>query len=252
MTYLDEAQLEIATVGYFRELGYEYAFGPDIAPDGSRSKRADYGQVVLVGRLRDALARLNHKLPPEALDEAFRKLTRPESADLVANNRALHRMLVDGVNVEHRRPDGTIAGAQACVIDFDDPDANDWLAINQFTVVESRRERRPDVVLFVNGLPLAVIELKNPADENATIWSAFNQLQTYKHDIPSLFTYNEALVISDGVEARIGTLTADREPFMPWRTIEGEDLAPAALPQLQPGLFTSFMSVAANQGRSAA
>ena len=235
-----ESVVEQAALAWLEALGFAVGYGPDISPGGdtltlslSQRERESYGEVVLAQRLRDALARLNPDLPPEALDEAFRKLTRPESADLVANNRALHRMLVDGVNVEYRRPDGTIAGAQARVIDFDDPDANDWLAVNQFTVVENRRERRPDVVLFVNGLPLAVIELKNPADENATLWSAFNQLQTYKQDIPSLFVYNEALVISDGVEARIGTLTADRERFMPWRTIGGEDFAPASLPQLQ-------------------
>jgi len=228
-----ESVVEQAALAWLEALGFGVAHGPEIAPGEPAAERDDYGQVVLPRRLRDALARLNAELPPEALDEAFRKLTRPESADLVASNRALHRMLVDGVNVEYRRADGTIAGAQARVIDFDDPEANDWLAVNQFTVVENRRERRPDVVLFVNGLPLAVVELKNPADENATIWSAFNQLQTYKQDIPSLFVYNEALVISDGVEARIGTLTADRERFMPWRTIGGEDLAPASLPQLQ-------------------
>jgi type I restriction enzyme R subunit len=233
MATITESVVEQAALAWLEALGFAVAHGPEIAPGELAAERDDYGQVVLHRRLRDALARLNPDLPPEALDEAFRRLTRPESADLVANNRALHRMLVNGVNVEYRRPDGTIAGAQARVIDFDDPDANDWLAVNQFTVVENRRERRPDVVLFVNGLPLAVIELKNPADENATIWSAFNQLQTYKQDIPSLFVYNEALVISDGVEARIGTLTADRERFMPWRTIGGEDLAPASLPQLQ-------------------
>jgi type I restriction enzyme R subunit len=142
-------------------------------------------------------------------------------------------MLVDGVAMEYRRPDGAIAGAQARVLDFDDPDNNDWLAVNQFTVVENRHTRRPDVVLFVNGLPLAVIELKNPADEQATIWSAYQQLQTYKREIPSLFVYNEALVISDGLEARIGTLTADRDRFMPWRTITGEGLAPPETPQLE-------------------
>jgi type I restriction enzyme R subunit len=189
--------------------------------------------VVLEQRLRDALARLNPDLPPEALQDAFRKLVNPPGATLEQRNRALHRMLVDGVTVEYRRPDGAIAGAQARVLDFDDPDNNDWLAVNQYTVVENRHTRRPDVVLFVNGLPLAVIELKNPADEQATIWSAYQQLQTYKREIPSLFVYNEALVISDGLEARIGTLTADRDRFMPWRTITGETLAPPRMPQLE-------------------
>jgi type I restriction enzyme R subunit len=126
-------------------------------------------------------------------------------------------MLVDGVNVEFKRKDGSVGGAQAKVIDFDNPDNNDWLAVNQFTVIENKCNRRPDVVLFVNGLPLAVIELKNPADENATIWSAYQQLQTYQNEIPSLFAYNAALVVSDGVEARLGAIGAGREWFKPWR-----------------------------------
>ena len=141
--------------------------------------------------------------------------------------------MVDGVTVEHRTDNGAIRGAQARVIDFDDPANNDWLAVNQFTVVENKHERRPDVVLFVNGLPLGVIELKNPADEDATIWTAWQQFQTYQAEIPSLFAFNAALVVSDGVEARIGTLTAGREWFKPWRTIGGERLADPHMPQLQ-------------------
>ena len=135
------------------------------------AERADYGEVVLAQRLRDALARLNPDLPAEALEDAFRKLTRPEGADLIQRNRALHRLLVDGVTVEYRDAEGAIRGAQARVIDFDDPQANDWLAVNQFTVVENKHTRRPDMVLFVNGLPLAVLELKNAANEDATIWT---------------------------------------------------------------------------------
>ena len=189
--------------------------------------------MVLAQRLRDALARLNPALPAEALDDAFRKLTRPEGADLIVRNRALHRLLVDGVTVEYRDADGSIRGAQARVIDFDDPAGNDWLAVNQFSVVENKHSRRPDVVLFVNGLPLAVVELKNAADENATIWSAFQQLQTYKAEVPALFTPNALLAVSDGVEARVGTLSAGREWFKPWRTIAGETLADAHLPELQ-------------------
>ena len=189
--------------------------------------------MVLAQRLRDALARLNPALPAEALDDAFRKLTRPEGADLIVRNRALHRLLVDGVTVEYRDAEGSIRGAQARVIDFDDPAGNDWLAVNQFSVVENKHSRRPDVVLFVNGLPLAVVELKNAADENATIWSAFQQLQTYKAEMPSLFAPNALLAVSDGVEARVGTLSAGREWFKPWRTIAGETLADAHLPELQ-------------------
>ena len=158
---------------------------------------------------------------------------RPEGATLEARNRAFHRLLVDGVTVERRTDNGRVQGKQALVIDFDDPANNDWLVVNQFTVVENKHERRPDVVLFVNGLPLGVIELKNPADEDATIWSAWQQLQTYKAELPALFAMNEALVVSDGVEARIGTLTAGREWFKTWRTISGEALADPHLPQLQ-------------------
>ena len=189
--------------------------------------------MVLEGRLRDALARLNPDLPAEALDDAFRKLLRPEGPTLEAQNRAFHRMLVDGVTVEYRTREGEIRGAQARAVDFDDVAANDWLAVNQFSVTESKHTRRPDVVLFVNGLPLGVIELKNAADPDATIWSAFHQLQTYKAEIPSLFVFNELLVVSDGLEARVGSLTAGREWFKPWRTITGEGLADSKLPELQ-------------------
>jgi type I restriction enzyme R subunit len=187
----------------------------------------------LARRLRDALARLNPQLPAEALEDAFRKLTRPEGADLIQRNRALHRLLVDGVTVEYRDAEGNIRGAQARVIDFDDTVENDWLAVNQFSVVENKHARRPDVVLFVNGLPLAVLELKNAAAENATIWSAFQQLQTYQAEVPTLLAANALLAISDGVEARVGALAAGREWFKPWRTITGEMLADAHLPELQ-------------------
>ena len=232
MAGIAESAVESAALTWLESLGWQVKHGPDIAPGEPETEREDYGQVVLEGRLRQALERLNPDLPIEALDDAFRKLTNPEGATLVTRNHAVHRMLVDGVNVEYKRPDGSIAGTQVRVLDFDDPGNNDWLAVNQFTVIENEHNRRPDIVLFVNGLPLVVIELKNPADENATIWTAFQQLQTYKDEIPSLFAYNEALVISDGVEARIGTLTAGREWFKPWRTVTGESLAPATMPEL--------------------
>ena len=171
----------------------DVAHGPDIAPDTPAAERADYGTVVLTNRLRFALARLNPELPDEALEDALRRLTRPAGATLEARNRDFHRMLVAAVPLEYVDPDGRVRGDQVRVLDFEEPDRNDWLAANQFTVVENRHERRPDIVLFVNGLPLAVIELKNPADENATIRAAFQQLQTYKAEIPSLFAFNAAL-----------------------------------------------------------
>ena len=209
------------------------AHGPDIAPDTPDAERDDYGQVALERRLRDSLAELNPGLPADALDDAFRKLTRPDGSTLEARNRAFHRMLVNGVEVEYRESGGRVRGDQVRVIDFDDPANNDWLAVNQLTVKENRNTRRADIVLFVNGLPLGIIELKNPADEDATIWTAYQQLQTYKADLPSLFSMNAMLMVSDGVEARVGALTAGREWFKPWRTITGETPADPNMTELQ-------------------
>ena len=173
---VSESTVEAAALGWLDSIGWTVAHGPDIAPDTPAAERADYGAVVLETRLRSALARLNPDLPANALEDALRRLTRPTGATPEARNRAFHRLLVDGVTVEYVDNAGAVRGAQVRVVDFDAPEANDWLAVNQFTVVENRHERRPDVVLFVNGLPLGVIELKNPADENATIRSAFRQL----------------------------------------------------------------------------
>ncbi|NCQ25827.1 MAG: type I restriction endonuclease subunit R [Armatimonadetes bacterium] len=233
MTGVTESTVEQAALAWLRSAGWSVKSGAEIAPGELFAERSDYSQVVLEQRLRDALAALNPALPVEALDDAFRKLTRADGPTLEARNRAVHRLLVDGVTVEYRNAEGRIAGAQAQVLDFDDADNNDWLAVNQFTVAENRHTRRPDVAAFVNGLPLALLELKNPADENATIWTAFQQLQTYKAEIPSLFAFNELLAVSDGVEARLGTLTAGREWMKPWRTIAGDTLAPATMTELQ-------------------
>lgn len=247
---ITESTVEDAALGWLKHLGWGIKHGPDIAPDTPDTERTDYGEVVLVQRLRDAFMLLNPNLPIAALDDAIRKLIRPEGSTLEARNRAFHRMVVDGVTVEYRTENSTIRGAQARVIDFDDPVNNDWLAVNQFTVVENKYERRPDVVLFVNGLPLGVIELKNPANEEATIWTAWQQLQTYKAELPTLFSMNAALMVSDGMEARIGTLTAGREWFKPWRTISGEALvADSHMLELQvtlegvcaPGRFLSLV-----------
>ncbi len=233
MSTLTESVVEEAALTWLERLGWTVKHGPEIAPGELAAERSDFRQVVLERRLRDALAQLNPTLPAEAIDDAFRKLTRPEGPTLEASNRAIHRLLVDGVTVEYRTADGSIRGAQARMLDFDDVDNNDWLAVNQFTVSEHKHTRRPDVVLFVNDLPLALIELKNAADEDATIWSAYQQLQTYQAELPTLFAFNALLVVSDGVEARIGTLTAGREWFKPWRTISGESLADPHLPELQ-------------------
>ena len=178
---INESVVEQVALAWLESFGWEIAHGPDLMPD----ERADYGTVVLEGRLRNAIARLNPGLPSEAWDDAFSKLVRPAGSNLAARNREFHWMLVRGVTVEYRTADGAIRGAQAMVIDFEDTAANDWLAVNQFTVTENRNTRRADVVPFVNGLPLGVIELKNPADPDADIWDAWNQLQTYKGNCPS-------------------------------------------------------------------
>ena len=230
-----ESVVEEAALTWLSALGYDVLHGPDLAYGQLLSERTDpdFHDVILESRLRKALQRLNPALPSEALEDAYRKLTRTEAPSLLARNRALHRMLTDGVNVEYARPDGSIAGAQAKVIDFENRDKNDWLAVNQFTVVEGQHNRRPDVVLFLNGLPLAVIELKNTAAENATIWSALHQLKTYQLQIPSLFATNALLVISDGTQARVGVVGAGKEWFKPWRTIEGQDDAPKTMTELE-------------------
>jgi len=234
-----ESVVERAALAWLEGMGYTHVAGTTITPGESSHERDAFDQPFLAGRLREALQRLNPGVSADALDEAFRRVSRLDGPDLVSRNRHIHRMLIDGVTVEEKRPDGSIGGVIVRLIDFDEPGNNDWLAVNQFAVASgggasgSGHVRRPDIVIFVNGLPLAVIELKNATDDHATIWDAFNQLQTYKAQIPRLFDYNAALVASDGLEARIGSLTADRERFMPWRTTEGETLAPARMAQLE-------------------
>lgn len=229
---LSEATVEEAGLDWFRDLGYEARLGVEIAPDGPAPERVGHGEVLLLGRLRDALARINPHLPGDVLEDVVRKLEQAETPSLVEENRRIHQMIVDGVDVEVMQPDGSIAGDKARLVDFDEPDNNNWLATNQFTVIEGGHNRRPDVVVFVNGLPLGVVELKNPGDENATLEGAFNQLQTYKEQIPSLFRANAVLVTSDGMLARIGSLTAGLDRFMPWRTTDGRRIAPKGYPEM--------------------
>ena len=235
MNRFTESIVEEAALGWMSGVGFDVLYGPDLAVGMPGAERSDpsFRDVILEGRLRQAVGRLNPELPAEALEDALRRVTGGEAATLVERNRAVHRMLVDGAPVEYRRPDGSIAGMQVRVIDFDVPANNDWLAVNQFTVVEGQHERRPDIVIFVNGLPLAVIELKNPTDEKATVWSAYKQLQTYQAQISALFAYNVCMIASDGVQARIGALGAGKEWFKPWRTIDGRGDAPAKLSELQ-------------------
>ncbi len=228
-----ESVVEEAVIDWFKSLGYQYLPGPDIACDGLYPERRNYAAVLLEERLRSALVALNPDIPAEALEDAFRKVTRPDSPNLIVNNRQFHKMLTEGVDVEYHNEGGRIVGDKVWLVDFANPESNDWLVVNQFTVIEGQQNRRPDLVVFVNGLPLAVIELKNPADENATIRAAYNQLQTYKMDIPSLFPFNEMLVISDGTEARVGMLTSGWEWFLPWRSSEGVTVDQKDIPELE-------------------
>ena len=215
---ITESHIEEAALEILEGLGYKILHGPDISPDGENPERSSYETVVLVERLKEAIDKFNPTIPDEAKERAVKQILRTESPELVTNNKNFHNYLVNGIDVEYRH-EGRIKGDIARLFDFETPENNDFLAVNQFTVIEGGHNRRPDIVLFVNGLPLAVIELKNPADEEATIWSAYRQLQTYKEEIPSLFTYNELLVVSDGTQARAGTITSNQEWFLPWKTI---------------------------------
>ncbi|MEO0086397.1 MAG: type I restriction endonuclease subunit R, partial [candidate division WOR-3 bacterium] len=235
-----ESTVEDAALAWLAEIGWGVKHGPVIAPGELFAERGSYSDIVLQERFRSALQRLNPELPAETLADTERRVLRPEFPLLSSNNRQFHNWLVNGVTGEYRAADGEVRGHPVRLVDFDDPDNNDWLAVNQFTVVERGHNRRPDMVLFLNGLPVAVIELKNPSDETADVWSAFRQLQTYLGEIPSLFVYNDALVVSDGLEARMGTLTAGKEWFLPWRTIEGQDVEPASRPQLEVLLKGAF------------
>lgn len=222
---MTEDQLEQLTLTWFRDQGYDYAFGPDIAHDGDYPERDNYHQVVLPKRLIGALERLNPFIPTHTLDEVRARVQKPGALTAIANNRQFQEWLLDGVPVEYAK-DGRKTGDRVKLIDFANTEANEFLVVNQYTIQGTKQPRRPDIVVFINGLPISVIELKNPADEQADIWAAFQQLQTYKAEISDLFIYNEALIISDGTNARLGSLTADEERFMRWRTIKNENDRP--------------------------
>ena len=233
MTTLTEADIEQAALSWLSSLGWQVAYGPEIAPDTPSAERDDFTQVVLEERLRDALLNLNPGLPASALETGLRNLISPDGPTLETRNRAFHKALTHGATVPVRGPDGTMTGVPAAVVDFEDPENNDWLAVNQFTVKENQSTRRPDIVLFLNGLPLGLIELKNPADENTDVWDAWQQLQTYENELPTLFSLNEFLMVSDGLHARIGPLTAGKEWFKPWKTMDDDTQGAANLPELQ-------------------
>ena len=234
MTKLIEDTLEYVLIDLFKELGYDYAFAPDFTmadDDGGEYERISTDEVVLSKRLKLKLKQINPTVHEEQIDEAIKKLLNPESVKLIENNRTFHKYVTDGISIPYHE-DGETKTAIINLFDFKDISNNDWLVANQFTVTEAKENRRPDVVVFVNGLPLAVIELKNPSDEKATMHSAFTQLQNYKNFIPSLFNYNEILIASDGYSATAGSITADWERFMPWKTVNG-DKDPKGMIQLE-------------------
>lgn len=229
---MNEDELEQLCLDWFRDNSWYVAYGPDIAPDSNAPERSDYHEVVLKRYLHEALVRINPHMPENAIEQAMAVVLKPDSLDLTINNRASHRLLLEGVPVEYRKDDRTIHD-RAFLIDFENLANNRFLAVNQFTIQGTKQPRRPDIVCFINGLPIAVLELKSPNDENADIWSAFNQLQTYKNEISDLFVFNEALVVSDGYNARIGSLTANRERVSPWRAIKHEGDKPPLECQLE-------------------
>jgi type I restriction enzyme R subunit len=231
MKTITETQVELISLEYLRELGYDFLYGPDISPDGLFPERL-YSEVILINRLKSAIDRLNPLISSDAREEALKKVLRTSSSNLLVNNEIFHQYLTEGIDIEYRK-DGNIRGDKVYLVDFNDPENNEFLAINQFTIVENNNNKRPDIILFVNGLPLVVIELKNPTDEKATTRNAFNQLQTYKHLIPTLFTYNSLMIASDGWEARCGTLTSDWNRFVPWKSKDGRTTAETTAPQIE-------------------
>ncbi len=239
MTALNESTVELAALDYLRQLGWSTAFGPSIAPDSPGAERSSYEQIYLYGRLRDAAARINPDVAPSVVEEAVKRLERAESQSPMAENIRVHTLLTDGVPVEHRDADGAVRTIRVRLIDFEHPANNDWLAVNQFTVVHNGKKRRPDIVSFVNGVPLVLFELKNLANAHATLKTAWNQIQTYRGDIPALFTPNAMTVISDGTSAAMSSFSGAFEHYAPWKTIDGREVVTnrLALEVLVRGVF---------------
>lgn len=232
MTSITESEIETLATERLQALGFSYIYGPEIAPDSASPERESFAEVLLLNRLRHAVSRINPTLPAAALDEAIKTIQRVNSPELLANNEAFHRLLTEGVKVSYQK-DGNTRGDLVWLVDFANPDNNEFLVVNQFTIIENNQNKRPDLILFVNGLPLVVIELKNAADENATVKTAFDQIRTYKTSIPSLFTYNGFVVVSDGLEARAGTISADLSRFMAWKSADGKSDASHLTSQLE-------------------
>lgn len=234
-----EDLLEEAAIEILQGLGYEYAFGPDISHGGDYEERKDYREFILENRVKDALFKINRDLPAEALEEAYRQVITFNSPMLEENNRRFHKLLVEGIEVSFKDK-GHIRTKRAYLVDFNNVQNNEFLVVNQFTIVENE-ERRPDLIIFVNGIPLVLIELKSASDENVGIESAYNQIQTYKKDIPTLFNYNAFCILSDGINAKAGTITSNEERFMNWRTVDGVDIEPLSKPQYEV-LFTGMLA----------
>jgi len=229
---ITESKIEKFAIELLEKSGYQYIYAPDIAPDSKTPARQFFKDVLLLEQLYTAARRINPFIPADILEDAIKQIKQLNSPELIANNEAFHRMLTEGIKVSYQK-DGNSRGDLVWLIDFRNPENNDFIVANQFTVIENNVNKRPDVILFVNGLPLVVIELKNPADENATIGSAFKQLQTYKQEIPSLFTYNEIMIISDGLEAKAGSISAGFTRFMAWKTSDGKVEASPLIGQLE-------------------
>lgn len=229
---LIESEIETLAIERLQALGFDYVYAPDIAPDSKTPERESFADVILFERLKKAIKRINPTLPPAALGEAIKTIQRISSPELLANNEAFHRLLTEGVNVSYQK-DSNTRGDLVWLIDFANPDNNEFVVANQFTIIENNQKKRPDLILFVNGLPLVVIELKNAADENTTLTSAYRQLETYKQTIPSLFTYNGFVVISDGLEAKAGSISAGLSRFMAWKSADGKAEASHLVSQLE-------------------
>ncbi len=232
MTRITENTIETFTIELLEKLGYAYIYAPDIAPDSENPERNSYEEVLLVNRLQNAVKRINHSIPADAQTEAIKEIQRIASPELLTNNETFHRLLTEGIPVS-KRVDGDDRGDRVWLIDFKNPHNNEFVVANQFTIIENGNNKRPDVILFVNGIPLVVIELKNAADENTTVNSAFKQVETYKTIIPSLFTYNGFVVISDGLEAKAGSISAGFSRFMSWKSADGRAEASHLVSQLE-------------------
>ena len=217
MRAFNENIVEMAALEYFKELGYGTLHGPDTGPGEFGAERHGYGDIFLWGRLREAIRRINPGTSLALVDEAIKRVGRAESQSLIDENFRLHQLITEGVPVEHRDTDGALRTTRLWLVDFENPDNNDWVVVNQFTIIENDKNRRPDLLVLVNGMPLALLELKNPAAEQATLRSAWNQVQTYQQDIPSIFVPNAVTVISDGTSAAMSSYAG---AFRALRTLE--------------------------------